>query len=215
MERMNLLYQMDGLLRECETCDTRKVKHYNPEKACGGCSTYKKLRAIGDKLGEGNKLKAIKMSIEQYNHYKAKGYTDSKISEKLGCTPNTISNWKKKHVKGSNKLNTEVKTQSETKDIQEDFKAENGRLKRELVVREKAIKDLQEEVASLSGENAKNINSVMELEADYNQQRSFVINLDQELENAREQLRQARKESVKYGKENEHLWGLLKIKMEG
>jgi molecular chaperone GrpE (heat shock protein) len=97
----------------------------------------------------------------------------------------------------------------------EDLKAENGRLKRELEVREKAVEDLKEEVASLSGENAKNINSVMELEADYNQQRSFVINLDAECENLREQLRQAREESVKYGKENEHLWGLLKIKMEG
>jgi chromosome segregation ATPase len=98
---------------------------------------------------------------------------------------------------------------------QDKLMTDNRRLQRELEVREKAIKDLQEEVASLSGENAKNINSVMELEADYNHQRTLVINLDAEVENIREQLRQLKEDYVKVGKENEHLWGLLKIKMEG
>jgi chromosome segregation ATPase len=113
------------------------------------------------------------------------------------------------------KLPTLNNTLFRTNAIQEDLKADNGRLKRELEVREKAIKDLQEEVASLSGENAKNINSVMELEADYNHQRALVINLDAEVGNLREHLREVREEYVKVGKENEHLWGLLKIKMEG
>jgi transposase len=168
--------------------------------------------------GENEMAKLKEFTELEYQDLKAGGLNDEQIAEKKGVSSATIWNWKKKNgLIGTTvyKPDREVETQSETKGIQEDLKAENGRLKRELEVREKAIKDLKEEVASLSGENAKNINSVMELEADYNQQRSFVINLDQELENTREQLRQAREESVKYGKENEHLWGLLKIKMEG
>jgi chromosome segregation ATPase len=225
MKRMNLLYKMDDLLENCKTCEIRgEVKHYNPVKVCNGCETYKDLRVIGDKLGEERKMgKAVKLTMEQYKDYKAKGLVDWQIAEELGCTPTTISNWKKRQdkadrwerSKSENKPDTEGKTQSAPKDIQEDLKAENGRLKRELEVREKAIKDLQEEVASLSGENAKNINSVMELETDYNHQRALVINLDAEVENKREQLRQLKEDHVKVGKENEHLWGLLKIKMEG
>jgi uncharacterized coiled-coil DUF342 family protein len=117
----------------------------------------------------------------------------------------------------------------------EDYKAENGRLKRELEVREKAIKDLDEflkdsvpkfthdkevERLKVELEDAENkmvewCRSSDEYRGAYHKEHSLVIQLDGEVENLREQLRQAREESVKYGKENEHLWGLLKIKMEG
>jgi hypothetical protein len=124
------------------------------------------------------------------------------------------------------------KTLFGTKTIQEDLKAENGRLKRELEVREKAIKDLKMAIEDeyvprtdfdaqvrqresyfnkyLLAKSALEVN-----ESSYHKEHSLVIQLDGERENLREQLRQAREESVKYGKENEHLWGLLKIKMEG
>jgi uncharacterized coiled-coil DUF342 family protein len=49
----------------------------------------------------------------------------------------------------------------------------------------------------------------------YQKEHSIVVNLDAEVENIREQLRQLKEDYVKVGKENEHLWGLLKIKMEG
>jgi predicted transcriptional regulator len=211
------MYKMDGLLANCKVCKIRPTGTYNPDKVCTGCETYAELRAIGDKLGEGKRLKAIEMSVEQYRDYKAKGYTDSKISEELGCTPATISNWKKKH----RNIHIEVKTQSETKDIQEDFKDENERLKRELEVARKGIEDLEmkiEDECVSKKEYDKlqeKLNSEKSYEIAYHNQRSSIIELDQELENKSEQLRQAREESVKYGKENEHLWGLLKIKMEG
>jgi deoxyadenosine/deoxycytidine kinase len=115
---------------------------------------------------------------------------------------------------------------------QEDLNTENRRLKRELEVREKAIKDLEmkiedEHVPKKAYESevqlrekyldkfqlAKNL--LEKSEADYHKEHSLAIQLDGEVENLREQLRQSREESVKYGKENEHLWGLLKIKMEG
>jgi chromosome segregation ATPase len=117
----------------------------------------------------------------------------------------------------------------------EDLKAENGRLKRELEVREKAINHLQDKledsiskfnhdraIEKIKGELEDAENTMVHWmkksdkhEADYHKEHSLVIRLDGEVENLREQLRQAREESVKYGKENEHLWGLLKIKMEG
>ena len=233
MNRMDLLYTMDNLLETCKTCEKRSdVNHYNPVKVCGGCETYAGLRNIGDKLGEERKMgKALVLSVGRYQDYKAKGYSDGKIAEELGCTPTTISNWKKKHVKGSNKPNTEVKPQTKTKDIQEDLKAENGRLKRELEVREKAIKDLEEKLEdSISDERHKQIieegeERFLDLQLkeqkarqewkkymeDYFKEHSKVLLLDAELTNKDEQLRQAREESVKYGKENEHLRGLVKL----
>jgi hypothetical protein len=110
----------------------------------------------------------------------------------------------------------------------EDYKAENGRLKRELKVREKAIKDLEMKIEDeyvpkkdyevlkvqlddrfkqflMAGNES---NKHIEL---YHKEHSLVIQLDGECENLREQLRQAREESVKYGKENEHLKGLVKL----
>jgi transposase-like protein len=245
MNRMDLLYKMDDLLEDCKTCEIRgEVKHYNPVKLCSGCKTYKDLRVIGDKLGEERKMgKAVKLTMEQYKDYKAKGLTDGQIAEELGCTPTTISNWKKRQnkadrwerSKGENKPDTEVKTQSKSKDVQEDLKAENGRLNRELDVLKKGVKQASEQLAGCVTKefHVKKINDLeIELhnwelvaadryrnwekaEALYHKEHSLVIQLDGECENLREQLRQAREESVKYGKENEHLWGLLKIKMEG
>jgi uncharacterized protein YukE len=111
----------------------------------------------------------------------------------------------------------------------EDYKAENGRLKRELEVARKGIEDLKEqfegfieieaykrlqnqcnEAVTKNSHLRRNLQKQFE---DFQKEHSLVIQLDCELENVREQLRQAREESVKCGKENEHLWGLLKIKM--
>jgi hypothetical protein len=128
-----------------------------------------------------------------------------------------------------------VKEYVEYKDSFECKEAENRRLKRELEVREKAIKDLEEKLEdSISKERHNRVidegeQRFLDLQTkeqkarqewkkymeDYFKEHAQVLLLDAELENKNEQLRQAREESVKYGKENEHLWGLLKIKMEG
>jgi transcriptional regulator with XRE-family HTH domain len=241
MKRMNLLYAMDNLLENCKTCEIRgEVKHYNPVKVCNGCKTYKELRDIGDKLGEERKMgKAVKLTMEQYKDYKAKGLTDGQIAEELGCTPNTISNWKKRQdkadkwerSKGSDKPDAEVKTQSETKGIQEDLKAENGRLKRELgvlkeglryaneqladsVTREhhkKLARDLKYELENVKCEAAFLSEEKKKLEADYQKEHSLVIQLDVELENSRDQYKKVISHNVNLTKENEHLRGLVKL----
>jgi chromosome segregation ATPase len=69
---------------------------------------------------------------------------------------------------------------------------------------EQALDNLESAVGKYKYENER-------LQGKYNKEHSLVINLDQELENVREQLRQAREESVKHGKENDLLRGLVKL----
>lgn len=115
-----------------------------------------------------------------------------------------------------------------------DLKKENERLKRELKVREKAIKDLQEKlevsvskfnhdraIEKLKGELKEAEDTMVywmkksdKHEADYHKEHSIVINLDQELENKREELRQAREEVVSLGQELEHLRPLMVLYMK-
>jgi hypothetical protein len=114
----------------------------------------------------------------------------------------------------------------------EDLKAENGRLKRELEVREKAIKDLEMKIEDEYV--PKKDYEVLKVQSDdrfkrflmagnesskhielYHKEHSLVIQLDAELENSRDQYRKVISHNVNLTKENEHLWGLLKIKMEG
>jgi RNA polymerase sigma factor (sigma-70 family) len=134
------------------------------------------------------------------------------------------------------KQQRETNTTKEPKQLpQNEDKKRISSLERELKVREKAIKDLEMKLEdSISKEKHNRIieegeQRFLELQLDeqkarlewkkymedYFKEHSKVLLLDSECENLREQLRQAREESVKYGKENEHLWGLLKIKMEG
>jgi chromosome segregation ATPase len=115
-----------------------------------------------------------------------------------------------------------------------DLKKENERLKRELKVREMAIKDLQEklkdsvpkfnhdraiEKLKTKLEEAENTmvfwyGKAGEHENSFNKEHSLVINLDAELENKREELRQAREEVVSQGKELEHLRPLMVLYMK-
>jgi ASC-1-like (ASCH) protein len=102
-------------------------------------------------------------------------------------------------------------------------------------VKEMAIKQLEEKIAHLQAttvsrdkynsmkidfedaecERVRNFEEYRKMEEAYHKEHSIVINLDAELENVREMLRDVRRDYVKAAKENEHLWGLLKIKMEG
>jgi chromosome segregation ATPase len=99
----------------------------------------------------------------------------------------------------------------------EDYKAENGRLKRELEVARKGIEDLEmkiedECVSKKEYDKLKEkMNNQKSYEEAYNNQLSRMIHLDSELENKREQLRQLKEDYVKVGKENEHFRGLMKL----
>jgi predicted transcriptional regulator len=225
-------------LENCKTCEVKTSNtYYRPEIACAECEIYKQLRAIGDKLGEGIRMgKAVELTVEKYRDYKTKGYTDGKIAEELGCTPTTISNWKKKNIKPFKVVETPKETNApkETKQPpQNELQSVVEALKRQLDVREKAIEQQKENLENLKVasvprykhnelendykeselERIKNFEEFKKVDEAYQQQRSIIINLDAELENVREQLRQAREEAVKAGQENEHLKGLVKLWM--
>jgi chromosome segregation ATPase len=106
------------------------------------------------------------------------------------------------------------KTLFGTNTIQEDLKAENGRLKRELEVREMAIKDLQEQNEDKQALIEKGKYLLEKEERNYLNTLSKLTHLDAELENKREQLRQAREEVVSLGKELEHLRPLMVLYMK-
>jgi hypothetical protein len=123
---------------------------------------------------------------------------------------------------------TKLKVKITTK---EDIKSENGRLKRELEVREKAIKQKEEEIELLKiemiskkkyknlqveYEEVKNdarllIQEKREYMEKYHKEHSLVIQLDCELENNRDQYRKVLSHNVNLTKENEHLRGLVGI----
>lgn len=54
MNRVSLLYKMDGLLETCKRCEK-----YNSTKAaeikCKGCQVYDQLKEIGNNLGRKKK----------------------------------------------------------------------------------------------------------------------------------------------------------------
>ena len=113
-------------------------------------------------------------------------------------------------------------------------KKENERLKRELDVREKAIEQIIEENEHLRATRVPRKNySDLQVEHDqwklvaaqryrdwekseerYHKEHAIVINLDAELENKREELRQAREEVVSMGQELEHLRPLMVLYMK-
>ncbi|TYS91922.1 hypothetical protein [Rossellomorea aquimaris] len=93
-------------------------------------------------------------------------------------------------------------------------KKENERLKRELEVREMAIKDLQEQNEDKQALIDKGKWLLEKEERNYLNTLSKLTHLDAELENKREELRQAREEVVSQGKELEHLRPLMVLYMK-
>ena len=170
---------------------------------------------------------------------------DEKIAEKKEVSPPTLTVWKKangligvaqRKAFVTKKKPNETNTPQETKQPpQNEHKSLVATLKREKEVMEKGIAQYKEEIENLKVttvprskyndletdykeseyERVKNYEEFKKMEEAYHKEHAALIHLDAEVENLREQLKEAREESVKYGKENEYLWGLLKIKMEG
>jgi hypothetical protein len=180
------------------------------------------------------RLPKLEMSVEEYKGYKEKGMSDKKVAEEKGVAAGTIDYWKKKHHISSYSDLVKKETNSPRKEKeqpQEDYRSVIDSLKRELEVREKAIKDLEEKVEALEvtrvpivkyqeleakleeseANRYKNIDAYQQYEAKYQKEHSIVISLDAELENTREQLRKAEGLNEVYKQENEHLRGLIRI----
>jgi transposase-like protein len=237
MKRMNLLYKMDDLLKNCKICEHRDKPH---NKMCTGCKTYNELQAIGEQLGEERRMKLKDFTEDEYQDLKAKGLSDSAIAKRKGVSSPALSSWKKSHKKRHLKpvidgsKPKETNTPKEPKQpVKNELQDVVNTLKRQLEVRDKAIEQQKEEIEHYKTttvpkgkhfdvynelrdkdiERVKNFEDLKKMEEVYHKEHSIRINLDQELENVREQLRQLREEIVKLGQENEHLKGLVKLWM--
>jgi hypothetical protein len=228
---------MDDLLKNCKICEHRDKPH---NKLCAGCSTYNELQVIGEQLGEERRMKLKDFTEDEYQDLKAKGLSDSAIAKQKGVTSPALSSWKKSHKKRHLKpviddsKPKETITPKEVKQpLQDGSQSFVNTLKREKEVMQKGLDQYKEEIENLKIttvprskyndleidykeadlERIKNFEEYKKMEEEYHKEHSIRINLDQELENVREQLRQLREEIVKLGQENEHLKGLVKLWM--
>jgi hypothetical protein len=196
--------------------------------------------------GDKDMAKLKGFTVREYNELKATGLNDSRIAERKGVTPATISTWKKDNgissgkVFGKKKADTEPKTfkpsitpKEPKQPVKNELQDVVNTLKRQIEVRDKAIEQQKEEIEHYKTttvpkekhfdvynelrdkdlERVKNFEDLKKMEEAYQKEHAIVINLDAELENVREQLRQAREEVIRAGQENEHLKGLVKLWM--
>jgi hypothetical protein len=180
------------------------------------------------------RLPKLEMSVEEYKGYKEKGMSDKKVAEEKGVAAGTIDYWKKKHHISSFSDLIKKETNSPRKEKeqpQEDYRSVIDSLKRELEVREKAIKDLEKklegcapksEIVKLHEKHKERMEEEAlswvklnreknEMETDYRATLSKLEHVDAELENTREQLRKAEGLNEVYKQENEHLRGLIRV----
>jgi hypothetical protein len=182
-----------------------------------------------------DELTKLSMTVEGYERLKTDGLNDAQVAKRKGVSPATLWAWKKRNGLIASTSDSKAKeTNSPRKEKEtphESEKAVIDSLKRELEVREKAIKDLEEKVEALEvtrvpivkyqeleakleeseANRYKNIDAYQQYEAKYQKEHSIVISLDAELENTREQLRKAEGLNEVYKQENEHLRGLIRI----
>jgi RNA polymerase sigma factor (sigma-70 family) len=188
----------------------------------------------------------MKLSVEEYNEHRGSGMLDKDIAKKLGVSQPSLSIWKRNNLKESEKTKAvktivSVKKRNETnapkgpkQPVKNELQDVVNTLKRQLEVRDKAIKQQKEEIEHYKTttvskekhsdvynelrdkdiERVKNFEDLKKMEEAYQKEHAIVINLDAELENVREQLRQAREEVVILGKELEHLRPLMVLYMK-
>jgi chromosome segregation ATPase len=240
MNRLQILYKMDNLLRICDTCEIKNEvgsNSFRPLTHCAGCEVYADLREIGTQLEEGTRVKLKNFTVEEYQDLKTQGLNDKDICKKKDVTAPTLRLWKDKNlsdaphqVKRVAKTNTPTTPEGRP---QNELESVVNTQKRELEVREKAIEDLRmklegsitkEELDKLRNgwdeELAKEQEKTLDerakraaVEREYHRTQTKLINVDAELENTRDQLHQAREEAVKYGQEVELLRGLVRLYM--
>jgi DNA repair exonuclease SbcCD ATPase subunit len=148
MNRISLLYKMDGLLEQCKPC---KRPDAAPDIKCKGCNIYSQLREIGNQLGR--KKEMPKLTFEVYQDLKAQGLKDVEIAKKYGLTGPALAYHKKKWSEEATKPADGVKEVKAIEILQEDKTAEYERimadLKEELSSKDKDIEQKNELIQSL------------------------------------------------------------------
>jgi hypothetical protein len=181
-----------------------------------------------------DELAKVNMTVEGYERLKADGLNDTQVAKRKGVSPATLWAWKKRNGLIASTSDSKAKEtnspRKEKEQPQEDYRSVIDSLKRELEVREKAIKDLEEkntylqentvsrekysdlevEFQEIDAERLLNFEKYKEQEAKYQNEHALVINLDQELENIREQLRKENTLVERYKQVNESLEGMVR-----
>jgi chromosome segregation ATPase len=138
---MNLLYTLDGLLKNCKGC-SQNGKSESPDIKCKDCSFYPQIRWIGNQLGR--KKQMAKLTLEEYQDYKAQGKSDADISKMLDIKQPTLIYYKKQWQISPKQADTSEVKQNE---CHCKGKEENAEYKQK-------IEELQHNILSLRNENS-------------------------------------------------------------
>lgn len=174
-----------------------------------------------------------KLALEEYQDYKAKGLTDKDIATKKGMNPQYISQLKKKWFNETEKPKLAIVEPVESKPTRQDKESEYAALINELSDKVKqqegmieklqakveeyenlnaACADVEEETANLRKEVDYLSEKRLDEKEEYLNTLEKLKETDYELQNHKKWLLTAGDEINTVKKENQHLWGLLKLK---
>jgi chromosome segregation ATPase len=108
MNRLNLLYKLDGLLADCKKC---KRPYGAPDIKCAGCEIYPQIREIGNRLGRKEEMarkSSVSIELEDIIPLIKSGLSTSAMADELGVSTKDISNFKYRFKDKINDLLTNV-----------------------------------------------------------------------------------------------------------
>jgi hypothetical protein len=111
MDKRKQLRIINDLLDQCGDCPKRLIAG-KPDKICGHCALYHKIRAEGKKLGaDGPRYKTrvkIDLTVPEYWKLHNDGITDEAIAFAKDVSPQQVASWKKRHSISSKRVRQTV-----------------------------------------------------------------------------------------------------------
>jgi hypothetical protein len=101
VDKHKQLQKINDLLDQCGDCPKRLIAG-KPDKICGHCDLYKKIRAEGKKLDRERPAAhrprtIIELTIPEYLGLHSNGESDEDIAFLKGVSPQQIASWKSNH----------------------------------------------------------------------------------------------------------------------
>jgi chromosome segregation ATPase len=198
MNRITMLYQLDLLFKNCKGC-SHNSENGSPEIRCKGCSFYPQIRWIGEQLGR--KKRMAKLTLEEYQDYKAKGISDAEIAKRLDIKQPTLIYYKKQW-----KI---IPKQADTSEVKQKECTCKG--KEEIAKYEQEITNLKALCEDLGNENAKLQESKNELLTEYNKLQEAVYNNSYHTENQKKRIEDLGNTLKLYESENKAMRELIRL----
>lgn len=153
-----------------------------------------------------------KITLEEYQDYKAKGIKDVHIAERKGISQDYLCNLKKQWKIRPNKSDTEEKKHIESKSIQDEIDAEKAeyeslisKLKNELASNKELVDSLKAKIAEYEEAASDDLESEAELRQENLDLADKVGKYEAIIENQKYQLGQYAKQNMEQQDEIEHL----------